>query len=63
MKLKLRLDKLEKAHSANSASFKYTEADWTPDDWEALLLDWSPEAQEKFRLTKWPERKLEDYFL
>lgn len=60
MKLKSRLERLEKSHSTD-AQFKYTEADWTPGDWDELLSGESPQAQEKFRLTKWPERKLEDY--
>ncbi|KJS18554.1 MAG: hypothetical protein VR69_00210 [Peptococcaceae bacterium BRH_c4b] len=62
MKIKSRLERLEKSHSTNG-QFKYTEADWTPSDWEELLSGESPAAQEKFRLTQWPDRKLEDYFI
>jgi len=60
--LKSRLERLEKACSTKE-QYKYTEADWTPEDWEELLMKWTPEAREKRRLTKWPNRKLEDYFI
>lgn len=61
LKLKYRLERLEKLHSTNNGEFKYTEKDWTEEDWDELLTNFSPEMQEKHRLTKWPNRKLEDY--
>ena len=63
MKLKYRLDRLEKSRSNNNDGFLYTENDWTDEDWDALIMNFPDEKLlEKHRLTKWPKRKLEDYF-